>query len=119
MDHFLMLELVARAAGKEISYWTQHCPRIRIEDCFLPIPWNPLESNTDALPLVATMNLDVQQRPDEVEVRTKATQSCEAVVIIEPVTSEAEREAALRKAITLTVALAQQELERRMLNTVV
>lgn len=35
MDNTELLELAARAAGKEITHWNEHCPWVLIEDSFL------------------------------------------------------------------------------------
>lgn len=111
MDNTEMLELAARAGGKEISYWTKHCPRVLVGDTCFPTPWNPLESSHDALALAAVLQLPIQHGKDQVEVRAGYTTDGQTIVVVEHVPSEDTRLAALRTAITKAAAMGQKARE--------
>lgn len=111
MDNTELLELAARAAGKEITYWNKHCPRVLIKDSFLEVPWNPLTCSHDALELAVTLQLSIQHGQDQVEVRAGFTAEGQTIVVVEHVPSEDTRLAALRTAITKAAAIGQKARE--------
>lgn len=110
MDNTELLELAARAAGKEISHWTKHCPRVLAKGSFV-VPWNPLTCSEDALELAVTLQLPIQHSHDQVEVRAGYTTDGQTIVVVEHVPSEDTRLAALRTAITKAAAMGQKARE--------
>lgn len=52
-----LLEFAARAAGISIHYWAGDCPIITT--AAIPVPWNPLTDDGDALRLAAKLVLNV------------------------------------------------------------
>lgn len=118
MDNTELLELAARAAGKEITHWNEHCPWVLIEDSFLKVPWNPLVCAPDALDLAVTLRLPIQHGQDQVEVRAGYTAEGEAIVAVEHVPTEKERLAAWCRAVTRAAAMGQKAREIAIINAV-